>query len=235
MFKLTEFTFSTDAQAREYVYETYMRGAPDTEVDRVMGLYPDGEWRVPDIPHGSPLTWLRSSDPTQGSPFNTGEQNKLSPQFKRMAALIGDVVFIAPRRYFAQSRSHQQPVYVFSGYRLYLWPFGMRISSFEPASDRFKDLEHLGATHSSDLVDLFNGGVTTDYFIQFIAHMDPNGRSTSHRSILRWPKYSNELPAMMIFSRDDVPVSIGLDDYREEALNNWNKLVLGSGSGPLDR
>ena len=182
MFKLTEFTFSTDAQAREYVYETYMRGAPDTEVDRVTGIqvYPDGEWRIPDIPHGSSLTWLRSTDPTQGSPFNMGEQNKHSPQFKRMAALISDVVFIAPRRYFAQSRSHQQPVYVFSGYHLYLWPFSMQISSFKPASDRFKDLEHLGATCSSNLVGLFSGGVTADYFIRFIAkHNDPTYRSST--------------------------------------------------------
>ena len=42
MFKSTESTFRTSAQAREYVYEMYMKGAPDAEVDRVMSLYPDG-------------------------------------------------------------------------------------------------------------------------------------------------------------------------------------------------
>jgi len=137
-----------------------MEGTPNAEADRVMNFYPD--------------------DPTQGSPFNTGERNQLSPQFKRMAALIGDMVFIAPRRYFAQSRSDKQPVYVFT-------------------SERFKGLEHLGAAHSSDLMDPFSGGVTADYFIQFITHADPNGRSTSDRSILSWPKHSNELPSMMKF------------------------------------
>jgi len=145
-----------------------------------------------------------------------------------MAALIGDMSFIAPRRYFAQSRSDKQPVYVFG--RLYdAFCLSIYISHQPPntASDKFKGLEHLGATHSSDLVDPFSGGVTADYFIQFITHLDPNGHSASHRSILPWPRYSNELPSVMRFFHDDIPASIGLDNYRKEALNNWNRLVLG--------
>jgi len=66
-----------------------------------------------------------------------------------------------------------------------------------------------------------------DYFIQFITHLDPNGRSASHRSILPWPRYSNEVPSTIRFFHDDIPVSIGRDDYRQEALNNWNRLALG--------
>lgn len=77
-------------------------------------------------------------------------------------------------------------------------------------------------------MDPFSGGVTADYFIQFVVHMDPNGHSASDRSVLPWPKHSNEQPSMMRFFHDDVPVSIGLDDYRKEALDNWNRLVLGS-------
>ena len=42
MLKLTELTFRTDAQAREYVHEKYLKGMPDTEVDRIMSFYPDG-------------------------------------------------------------------------------------------------------------------------------------------------------------------------------------------------
>ena len=93
-------------------------------------------------------------------------------------------------------------------------------------SERFKGLEHLGAAHSSDLVDPFSGGVTADYFIQFITHLDPNGHSASPRSILPWPRYSNELPSVMRFFHDDNPVSVGWDSYRKEALNNWNRLSL---------
>jgi len=94
-------------------------------------------------------------------------------------------------------------------------------------SERFKGLEHLGAAHSSDLVDPFSGGVTADYFIQFITHLDPNGHSMSPRSILPWPRYSNELPSVMRFFHDDEPVSIGRDDFRKEGVNMWNRLVLG--------
>ena len=91
-----------------------MKGVPDAEVDRIMNLYPDGERCIYLTAVVQPfLTWFLLSDPTQGSPFNTGERNQLSPQFKRMAALIGDMAFIAPRRYFTQSRSEKQPVYVF--------------------------------------------------------------------------------------------------------------------------
>lgn len=100
-------------------------------------------------------------------------------------------------------------------------------SSFTTASEKFKGLRHLGAAHSSDLVDPFSGGVTADYFIQFITHMNPNGRSASPRSILPWPRYSNELPSMMRFFHDGTPVSIGRDDFRKDALNNWNRLTLG--------
>ena len=99
-------------------------------------------------------------------------------------------------------------------------------------SERFKGLEHLGAAHSSDLVDPFSGGVTADYFIQFITHLDPNGHSMSPRSILPWPRYSNELPSTMRFFHDHEPLSIGRDDYRKEGLDLWNRLVLGSASAP---
>ena len=193
-----------------------------------MSLYPDGERCIcRTAALLSSLTWFDPSDPTQGSPFNTGRRNQLSPQFKRMAALIGDMAFVAPRRYFAQSRSEEQHVYVFSMSRSSPSAFDLRSSSFNTVSERFKGLEHLGAAHSSDLVDPFSGGVMADYFIQFITHLDPNGHSMSPRSILPWPRYSNELPSAMRFFHDDEPVSIGRDDYRKEGLNMWNRLVLG--------
>ena len=45
--QLTGFTFSTDAHVREYVSETYMKGAPDAEVERVLNFYPDGRQHIP--------------------------------------------------------------------------------------------------------------------------------------------------------------------------------------------
>lgn len=150
-----------------------------------------------------------------------------------MAAIIGDMAFIAPRRFFAQSRSDKQPVYCFGASYLSILLFDLHFfSTINTVSERFKGLEYLGAAHSSDLVDPFSGGVMADYFIQFITHMDPNGPSASSRSALRWPKYSNELPSVMRFFHNDMPLSIGQDDYRKEALSNWNRLTLEEGFTP---
>jgi len=32
---------------------------------------------------------------------------------------------------------------------------------------------------------------------------------------------------MIRFFHDDIPVSIGWDDYRKEAMRNWGRLILG--------
>ena len=53
---------------------------------------------------------LYPNDPAQGSPFGTGDENQLSPQYKRMSAIQGDLVFQAPRRFFlTQCASMQDP------------------------------------------------------------------------------------------------------------------------------
>jgi hypothetical protein len=70
-----------------------MSNVPDQNVSDVMALYP--------------------SDPREGSPFNTSFLNAITPQYKRSAALQGDVVFQAPRRFFVQQRSGNQPVWVY--------------------------------------------------------------------------------------------------------------------------
>jgi len=50
---------------------------------------------------------------TQGSPFDTGDSNALTPQFKRIAAFQGDAAFQAPRRFFLQQRSGSQNAWAF--------------------------------------------------------------------------------------------------------------------------
>lgn len=54
------------------------------------------------------------SDVTQGSPFDTGILNAITLQFKRIAALLGDSVFQAPRRWFLQNALKSNPdIWVF--------------------------------------------------------------------------------------------------------------------------
>ena len=54
------------------------------------------------------LLKLYPQNVTQGSPYDTGIQNALTPEFKRIASILGDVTFQAPRRFFVRTLSDQQ-------------------------------------------------------------------------------------------------------------------------------
>ena len=45
----------------------------ETDIDTLLELYPD--------------------DIAAGSPFNTGDANAITPEYKRLAAVVGDAVF----------------------------------------------------------------------------------------------------------------------------------------------
>ena len=67
--------------------------ATDAQMDELLTLYPQNV--------------------TQGSPYDTGTQNALTPQFKRFASIVGDVIFQGPRRFFLQTVSDKQNVWSF--------------------------------------------------------------------------------------------------------------------------
>ena len=87
---------STDRDFREYMVSNYV---PD--------LHPD------DPRLGRLFGTLYPADITKGSPFNTGVFNAITPQYKRFAAIQGDLVFQAPRRFFLQHRADKQPTWSF--------------------------------------------------------------------------------------------------------------------------
>jgi len=77
----------------------------EDEIDRLLELYPDGAsptWLAPT----SPLNVV--IDPAQGSPYGTGKANQLTPQWKRLSSIQGDLVFQCPRRMFLKSLSPRQ-------------------------------------------------------------------------------------------------------------------------------
>ncbi|KAH9970754.1 Alpha/Beta hydrolase protein [Lactifluus volemus] len=82
MFALPSLNITTGAELHDYLSRTILSGASSEEIDELLKLYPQ--------------------DATQGSPFDTGEQNAITPQFKRIAAIIGDIEFQAPRRFFLE-------------------------------------------------------------------------------------------------------------------------------------
>ena len=59
------------------------------------------------------LLALYPQNVTQGSPYDTGTQNTLTPEFKRIASILGDYEFQAPRRFFLNSVSGKQNTWSF--------------------------------------------------------------------------------------------------------------------------
>ncbi len=64
----------------------------------------------------------------------------------------------------------------------------------------------------------------TEYLINFVNHLNPNGIGQPGTP---WPRYTTSSPQLMTF-QDDVfqPLYISLDTYREEAISFLTNLSL---------
>jgi len=79
----------TDAQVKNWIKTSFLPGSTDAAINKIADLYPQ--------------------DITAGSPFDTGILNAISPQFKRIAAFLGDGVFQAPRRWMLDNTVGTNP------------------------------------------------------------------------------------------------------------------------------
>ncbi|TDL14968.1 carotenoid ester lipase precursor [Rickenella mellea] len=148
-----------------------------------------------------------TNDITQGSPFNTGILNAVTPQFKRLAAFQGDIVFQAPRRFFMQIASKTQNAWAF----LYA---------------RGKAAPILGSFHSSDLAEFYGSGlgqdfIGTDALINFVNTLNPNGNNRiSAVSNINWKTYGSSAtaPPMLEFIDPAPLVQMTTDTYRASAI-----------------
>ena len=96
LFSLSNLNVTTNAEFSAYAQQNYMPLATPSQLTALASAYP--------------------SDITQGSPFNTSVLNAVTPEYKRIAAMQGDLVFQAPRRFFLQQRASEQPVWSFRAY-----------------------------------------------------------------------------------------------------------------------
>jgi acetylcholinesterase len=87
---------STNDETKAYLSSNYLPNATNDEVDKLLTVYP--------------------ADVSAGSPFDTGANNTLTPEFKRLAAFTGDLVFTGPRRFFLKYRAEKQPAWSFCVY-----------------------------------------------------------------------------------------------------------------------
>ncbi|KAI0804506.1 alpha beta-hydrolase [Irpex lacteus] len=189
LFALSQANITTDSGTKEYLTSNYLSRATEAEVDQIFSVYPD--------------------DVTQGSPFDTGTENALTPEYKRLAAFHGDLIFIGTRRFFLQQRADKQST----------WSF---------LSKRSKSLPDLGSYHSHDLANVYGGGELTTYLVNFVNHLDPNGNSTDTESpsVISWPQYTSSNPALMTFLDGTTPQEITQDTFRQDAIGNLTEVFL---------
>ncbi|KAI0754512.1 carotenoid ester lipase precursor [Daedaleopsis nitida] len=194
----TLFSFSTlnitiDRDFREYIVSNYV-SEMDYEDPRLTRLFDA----------------LYTADVTKGSPFNTSLLNALTPQYKRIAAIQGDLVFQAPRRFFLQQRADKQPA----------WSF---------LHKRMKGTPMLGSGHGMDVSDVYDGAELADYLINFVHDLDPNGAPNGDHPGpgTHWPQYTLAAPRVLTFVDGLFPAMTVLDDrHRAEGMKLLTELSL---------
>ncbi|KAJ7443019.1 Alpha/Beta hydrolase protein, partial [Mycena latifolia] len=196
IFSLPEANITTDAEFLDYAHSTFLPTSSQEEIAQIGILYPD--------------------DPTQGSPFNTGTANQLTPQYKRLSAFQGDIVFTGARRFFLEHASATQ--------NAWSWLFA-----------RGKDTP-IGAYHVSDISIWFPPNKTSDTtgadaLINFINTLDPNhpAASSTIKPAIFWPKWKKPSsagpPSLLTFSDPNV-VNITAEDFRVDAIGFLNEVLL---------
>ncbi|KAJ7121112.1 Alpha/Beta hydrolase protein [Mycena epipterygia] len=154
-----------------------------------------------------------------GSPFGTGLANQVTPEFKRVAAFEGDVVFNGLRRLLVQHASLTQ-------------------NTWSWLNKRGKSTPELGAFHTSDLALFFpaNSTVPADhvavdalstvrYSVNFLNTLDPNQSAAPTRhgsnSSVFWPKWqtpSAEGSTSLLTFSDPAVVNVTADNFRAEQI-----------------
>ncbi|RPD58528.1 carotenoid ester lipase [Lentinus tigrinus ALCF2SS1-7] len=169
LFSLYNMNVTTEQQLSTYLRTYWFPGASSQDVQTILKLYP--------------------ANPAAGSPFGTGSANAFSPQYKRIAAIQGDLFFQASRRNFLARFSSTQTAYNFLSAR--------------------KFIEGLGYTHGTDLFNAFGPGDMTDYFIRFTRNLDPNGGSAVH-----WPPFNTSARSTLQFNDGTTLLNVTTDTQR---------------------
>nr|CAA45958.1 triacylglycerol lipase [Limtongozyma cylindracea] len=180
LFGLLLLNVTTDAQARAYFKQLFIH-ASDAEIDTLMAAY--------------------TSDITQGLPFDTGIFNAITPQFKRILALLGDLAFTLARRYF-----------------LNYYQGGTKYSFL---LKQLLGLPVLGTFHGNDIIwqDYLVGSGSVIYnnaFIAFANDLDPNkaGLWTN------WPTYTSSLQlGNNLMQINGLGLYTGKDNFRPDAYS----------------
>lgn len=177
LFALTQSNLSTNADVVGYLAPIFAASSPNATAlaEGLMATYPD------DPRGGQPA----------GSPFDTGSNNNLYPQYKRLAAVSGDLVFNLPRRIFLRALSVGSGVTTWSYLATYLHG-----TSFL-GTPHGSDLAFNMASDNSSIVNTIQG-----YYISFITQLDPNALQ-AQTGLIEWPRWELDDPVLLEIGKSE--------------------------------
>ncbi|OJJ43642.1 hypothetical protein ASPZODRAFT_154477 [Penicilliopsis zonata CBS 506.65] len=182
IFALFQSNITTEAEVASYLLDVFFHDATLEEMQELVDEYPNTT--------------------TDGSPFGTSIFNNWYPQYKRIAAILGDLTFILTRRAFLNGAREVNP-------DVPCWSY---LSSYDYGTPI------LGTFHGSDLLQVFYGilpdyasAAIQSYYFSFVYELDPNAAGT----YMDWPEWETSNLTLMNFNADDA--ALITDDFRQEA------------------
>jgi triacylglycerol lipase len=183
LFALFTSNISTTAELVTYLSSYFFHDATTAQIEALVATYPD--------------------DASDGSPFRTSIFNEWYPEFKRLAAILGDLTFTLTRRAFLTIASEVNPSVPSWSY-LASYDYGTPI---------------LGTFHGSDLLQVFYGILDNyasqsihSYYFSFVYNLDPNTGS----EYMDWPQWSTGQELMQFYASYGTLLA---DDFRSESYD----------------
>lgn len=198
---VTQANVTTDAGFKEWLKGNFFQSATAKEINALAAQYP--------------------SDLRQGSPFDTGLQNAISPMYKRIAAFVGDYTFQSGRRdLLNHTPANRKWTYLMEQSIPLLGRAGQLgglaglplLGSFHVSDVALTDFGTIPSALSSNTRDVMST------FIAFVDTLDPNNRGLS--DLPKWPQWDPQGKKM--FRYKESGADIIKDTFREAAMSFVN-------------
>jgi carboxylesterase type B len=191
LFSLFQSNTTTTSALIDYLNNIFFHGATRDQIAALVATY--------------------DSSITAGSPFRTGILNEVYPGFKRLAAILGDLVFTLTRRAFLAGHVQVNP-------SVPAWSY---LSSYDYGTPI------LGTFHGSDLLQVFYGILPNyasksiqSYYANFVYNLDPNdalgGTSAASKVALNWPQWKTGRQLMQFYN---IGGTLLRDDFRSKTFD----------------
>ena len=180
VFALFQSNISTTTELATYLHDYFFPSATVEELTTLVNTY--------------------SPDKSEGSPFRTGDTNEWYPGFKRLAAILGDLIFTLTRRGFLGLTAAANP-------DVPSWSY---LASYDHGTPI------LGTFHGSDIIQVFYGQFPNNaarssrtYYYNFLYNLDPNVGVTDYAE---WPEWKTGRELMWFENANEN--SLLADDFR---------------------